>query len=445
MDVAKLFQGIAVIIDDEIGNEDSTIHKIRGAIESKDIPVLTWDKIPQQGIIPALSSASFIILDWDYGNGNLDLEDGERLDAPEALKAEQEAELIDFIRTLLESIFAPIFIFTHQDIDKIKEALISNNLWNSDKPNRIFIKSKNDIEQEGSLFDAIEAWLKEMPSVYVLKEWGKVISENKNAMFLELYSYSPNWVKIVFDMLEHDSIGSHYEFGSFLTRNLNNKVNGYSFDKGIIGNSPDYSDSELRNVIEGERYLKYDSKKQPKQAYTGDLHKINGDYYLNIRARCDLSRAKKNGKYNPCVYYIKGEKLKDKEIRTNDIMLTDKGNLIFDTKNKFSLGEIDKICKSDEELKKLNAHFKRHRNKVFLSKGNFLERNDEVIIGCIAGEQAIKFKLDIYKEPFLFKKDNRIGRILPPYITRIQQKCAQNMIREGVMPIPEELFANCKD
>lgn len=39
-------------------------------------------------------------------------------------------------------------------------------------------------------------------------------------------------------------------------------------------------------------------------------------------------------------------------------------------------------------------------------------------------------------------KDKRIGRVLPPYITRIQQKCSQHIIREGTMPIPREIFSN---
>lgn len=39
-------------------------------------------------------------------------------------------------------------------------------------------------------------------------------------------------------------------------------------------------------------------------------------------------------------------------------------------------------------------------------------------------------------------KDKRIGSVLPPYITRIQQKCSQHIIREETMPIPREIFDN---
>lgn len=42
-------------------------------------------------------------------------------------------------------------------------------------------------------------------------------------------------------------------------------------------------------------------------------------------------------------------------------------------------------------------------------------------------------------------KGKRIGRVLPPYITKIQQKCAVNMVREGVAPLPKELFISFED
>lgn len=39
-------------------------------------------------------------------------------------------------------------------------------------------------------------------------------------------------------------------------------------------------------------------------------------------------------------------------------------------------------------------------------------------------------------------KDKLIGRILPPYITQIQQSCANHIVREGIMPTPEAIFGS---
>ena len=34
------------------------------------------------------------------------------------------------------------------------------------------------------------------------------------------------------------------------------------------------------------------------------------------------------------------------------------------------------------------------------------------------------------------------SRILPPYITQIQQSCANHIVREGIMPTPEAIFGS---
>jgi hypothetical protein len=88
----------------------------------------------------------------------------------------------------------------------------------------------------------------------------------------------------------------------------------------------------------------------------------------------------------------------------------------------------------------INNKLRKYRDNIFFRKGNFLERGDSVIIGCVAGGKILKFGLEIHIKHFDCVKELRIGRVLPPYITRIQQKCAHNMIREGVLPIPESLF-----
>lgn len=443
MDIEKLFQGIAVIFDDEISNPTSTISTIKEIIQRKNIPVAVYNEMPRQEIIPSLSNASFVILDWDYTNSELNVGSSERVSIPIELKAEQEQNLIQFIRKLLCEVFIPVFIFTSESVDSIKTTLRDAKLWNDGKENRIFIKQKNDINTDTQLFGAIEDWIKAMPSVYVLKEWEKNISKSKDAMFLELYGYSPNWVKIIWDMLKEDSMENHREFGEFVTRNLNNRIGTYEFDETIIGAQRDISPEELRRVVEGERYFVYHT--QPEQAYTGDLFKDGNKYYLNIRAQCDLSRVGESGEYDPILYCIEGKKLQSKDIITDDIRMTTEGTLIFGTGKDFSLEEMGAICKNDEELQKFNKNFAKHRNSIFFRKGTFLERNDKVIVGCVAGEQVLQFNLDISIKKFNAEKSKRIGRILPPYITRIQQKCAQNMVREGVMPVPEGLFMSFED
>lgn len=148
---------------------------------------------------------------------------------------------------------------------------------------------------------------------------------------------------------------------------------------------------------------------------------------------------------DPLLYCIHGEKLKSKDIISEDIRLTTEKELVFSAKQHFSLDQMREICQDTEKLEVFNRNFSRHRNSIFFRKGTILERDDKVIIGCVAGEQAIQFKMDLEILSFNAWKGKRIGRVLPPYITKIQQKCAVNMVREGVAPLPKELFISFED
>lgn len=444
MDVKNLLKGIAVIIDNQINDEESDIAKIKQNIEKNNIPVATYSDIPDCEVIGALSHASFIVLDWDFYNESLIHEDlTERLMIPNELKEEKQQELINFIQKILEKIFVPIFVFTALNPEGVIETLTEENILSGDKPNRVFVKQKTAVSSEQELFDSMSEWLKNMPSVYILKEWEKVIQGIKDEMFLELYKYSPNWVTIIWDMLKKDSIEYEFEFGSFITKNLINRINKYNFSEEYFKGTFTKTDKELSNIIERERYLEYNS--QPEQAYTGDLFKEVKDgkptYYLNIRAQCDLAR-----RGNADLYVLKGRILNSADIIIEDVKITSQGELVFGKNNVYTLDQIKEFCLNAQEdqenskLMELNNKFQLHRNKIFFRQGEIFEKKPEAIIAYVDGGKIIKFRLDLLIKQFKDLKDKRIGRILPPYINRIQQKCSQYIVRDGVMPIPEQLF-----
>lgn len=445
MDIEKLFNGIAVIIDNEIEKKDSSIFAIKEVIESRNIPVATYMDIPNIEVVASLSNASFIILDWDYFNSTFDDEELkiDRIMKPTTLTEDKEDELIRFITEITNKIFVPVFIFTAINSESIKDKLRMNNLWDEQKPNRIFVKQKSEVSSDEELFAEIKNWLIEMPSAYVLKVWDKSFADSKNKLFLEMYGYSPNWVKIIWEMLKEDSIDNQHEFGEFVTRNLVNRLQEYSFCEEYLETDKSISQEELSAVIESERYITYSD--QPEQAYTGDLFKKGNKYYLNIRAQCDLARPDHSGNYDPILYCIMGKRLRSKDITTEDIQLTKEKKLVFGKDKDFSLEELGEICTLDAKLGEFNKNFRKHRNGVFFSRGEVLEKKPEVIVACVAGEKIIKFELDLVPMKFSELICDRKGRLLSPYINRIQQKCAQYIVREGVMPIPRDLFSNFED
>lgn len=436
MNIEKLFSGIAVIVDNEIEDHSSSIYRIREFIKEKNIPVVSYAEIPQEEVVSALSGAAFIVLDWDYTDGQLPTNEAERIIIPGTLAESEESRLISFIERLLSDLFVPIFIFTAYSRDMVIEKLKTHGLWQEDHPNRIFVKQKDEVDKEQELFAAIIDWTKSMPSVYALKKWALSVQKAQNAMFNELYGYSPYWTKVVWDMLKEDSRDNQREFGDFITKQLVNRIADYSFEEEYLCLDERVSAEELLNVVEGERYIKCD---QPQvQAYTGDLffNSDSGCYYLNVRAQCDLARES-----DPILYLIKGRELTDEDISFDGIRLTDDGILHLSKNEYYKLDNLKKMCQKTDELISINTTFQSLRNRAFFSNGNIIGKKKEAFITCVAGKKALRFNLDIYKtENYSKYKDKLIGRILPPYITQIQQSFANNIIREGIMPTPKEVF-----
>ncbi len=433
MDVGKIFNGIAVIVDNKIEDVDSSIYRIKTLIEAKNIPVVSYSDIPSEDVIASFDRASFIILDWDYSDGELGQEEGERLSIPEELKQETEKRLVSFIRKLLSDTFVPIFIFTGKSEDMVTDSLRDESLWRDEGPNRIFVKQKSDIHTEEALFSSIEEWVKSMPSVYVLKCWEGAARQAKTAMFNELYDCSPNWTGIIWEMLKGDSRDNIKEFGDFVTRQFVNRIGEYTFEENIISKEPAVNADELLRVVQGERYITY--TKPQVMAYTGDLFREDDTYYLNVRAQCDLAREP-----DPELYLISGKALSAADIALEDIRLTSDKRLHVDNLS-YTLDEVDAIFGSVAKLKKLNYAIAKQKNKAFFSHGNIIGKKIEIIIPCIAEQGALKFSLDIAKmQKYSEIRGKLIGRILPPYITQIQQSCASHIVREGVMPTPKSVF-----
>lgn len=447
--IVELFTGIAVIFDDEIENDESSISKIRDSFKAHNIPVAGYDAPPSKDVIPSLANASCVILDWSFKNANCPTlgNSGERLVIGETAAEDEDKKLSDFIKEFQEQIFVPLFIFTNK-IEEAKDYLKNQGLLDGNgKSNRIFIENKSDLISDTNsvdkLFSMIQTWLEGTPSIYALKEWERVISKTKDKMFIDMQGYSPYWVKIIWESLERDSGKKDVseQFGAFLTKSLVNRAQGYSFEetilKGITEHSVDRND--LKKIIEAERYMEYSDVK-PDLVYTGDLFRDGKKYCLNITAQCDTMRTYDNSsEYDPVLYCITGEVFKEQKI-AYDIELKEDGNLVFGDQSTFQLKDEDgKYCCRD--LKKINEKFEAHKKLTSYYHGELLEKKTEVIISCVAGGLHLKFNTKIITKKFSEIKDKRIGRVLPPYITRIQQKCASNLIREGLMPLPPELFS----
>ena len=408
-DIKKLFSGIAIIIDDDIKKEGSQdfIFKIRDQLRNSNIPILEYEGLPDDTEIYNFKNISFILLDWQL----IKTPESEIV-IPEELFIKNN---IEFLKKIKKVGFIPVFIFSKESPDTIIGKLSEEGIYDEGSNNNyIFVKRKEDLiskDNNDPLFAEIENWLKKTPSMYVLKKWEYSLNEAKRKLFWDFYEINPNWPSVLQKTFTDDCSDANYELGNFIYKNLSARANQITFNNNILSQEVDSTDikKDIRKILEAERFIRNDAL--PDKPCTGDLFKYNcaGDgsieksYYLNIRPECDIIRDR-----NPRLYCLKCKIITDEIIDSEKLF--DGSTLIEKVNNAYipfvNNGEIIKVC----------------------------FRNMEIF----RWEEKLKIKNENDLETEKMFKETRIGRVLPPYITKVQQRYSFYLQRQGLPAIPEK-------
>lgn len=383
-DIYKLYEGIGAIIDDALDTDDTyqsdDIWKIKASFEDLSIPILTFTGFPDK--VNYLSALSFLVLDWNL----YEIEPG--VPIPQELLKDN----VIFIQEFREVAFCPIFIFSNEDPNTIIVTLEESGLYDRTRSNNIFVKRKSEVDTAGKLFQEIESWTKSTPSIYVLKEWEYSLKKAKNSLFWDFYNTTSNWPKVLQETFITDGVDKNHELNHIIYKNLIARTTPIEFDEdvlAIVSEADLTSKEEIRKVLECERYIS--NINLPVFPATGDLYREGRNYFLNIRPDCDILRKGDD----VSLYLIKGKAIK--EVKIN-----------------------------------------KEGSQIQFCKGNFIEKVNNAYVSFVDEQKIIEFKFnEIEIKSFSAVKDNRIGRLLPPYITRIQQKYSFYLQRQALPAIPD--------
>lgn len=389
LDVKRLFSGVGIVIDDQINEKvelPSGIHKIIQTLEEEGFPLIKYDALPLNKNLPHLHSVSFILLDWKLV--------GDGVSQTESMIKEN----VEFIKDLKNHSWLPVFIFSNEDKDSIARRLEEEGLTH------VLVRTKQEVDTSEKFFGELKEWLKSTPSAYVLKEWERAKRNAKRIMLWDFYDAHKEWPRILSKSISDDGASIDVELIQFLQKNLTSRISYPNISREIIHSVefPQPPKADLRRLIEHERFVKYTDTDQPGYPLVGDIYReseqfycsvhtdcpeLKCEYLLNVRPDCDIIRDKKD------IYFLKGTILDETKIESGEVVFKD---------------------------------------------GTFIEKINEVYVAFIEGK-IVKFsfrKLEIRKWKEM--KTFRIGRLLPPYITRIQQKYSFYLQRQGLPALPNE-------
>lgn len=393
-----LFHGIAVIIDDEVGVGAANIGQLQKQIEAVGSHVVAMTTLPGAGALANLGSASFFVVDWNLYGQAVANEGGAVVVIPEGLRKQYIAEMIAFLKELKKVRFAPVFVFTNENVEEIQDELKKHaDLYDENDPSHILVKSKPEVLEKG-IFTVLGEWLQGAPSAYVLKRWEWEYEKAKNALFLDFYGKSVHWPLILKNTFEKDEVSPSLELGNLIGRNLLSRMSPFkfdleSFDEGALealeGDGENYKQTVIK-VLEGERFITKDQLDANSIA-PGDVFKSGGDFFINIRPECDCI-ARKGGNLDDIeLYLLKGSRLTPAQV-----------------------------------------------NKAYDETYGVIQDNDnQAIVFAMREGVTVSFK---FKELVLKKwgdfKDKRTGRLIPPFLTRLLQRYSSYIQRPGLTRVP---------
>lgn len=394
----QLYQGVVVVIDEKIGTDKEKTDRIGAIIskiEKKNIPCLKFRELPSTEMLNHFGAINFVVLDWLLKP--VDMVEGVLLGDARLNGIYQNN--INFIRSLRKFCFAPVFIFTNENIDDVIVLLKEADLYSDDvSRNFILVKKKKDLTEGNNLFKSVENWIVSSPSVYTMKMWANELSNAKSDTFWHLFEQSPIWPKILWQSFEEDSVHESSNLNDILFQLAKSRTSLMELDKKIVCQDSDQEicPDEIKQVLVGSMYLGND-KLPPRDVFPGDIYTWDDEsdkaYYINIRPGCDTVVDRKG--CDQKLYLLRG--------------------------TPYAVEKMKKDGRYDDEY-------------------GLVERIQDVVLYGLDGNDFVRFGFKKVRQiKFDDKKYHRICRLISPYMNNVQQKYSAYTGRVALPRLPKKV------
>ena len=398
MDTKELMSGIAVVIDDALaerpesgavgsGRED-LIGQIVAWFEMEwNVSFVKGISLPRESVWPnLLRAASFVLLDWRlWGAGG------------EALRHSTIEDIKKFLTSARDNL-VPVFILTNEDPQDVTIELrgLPDDVYDEDATdtNFIFVERKSEF-WSGTSVDVgrLRNWVYGNASVYALKTWQRVLDGAKCELFQAMCRRSVNWPRVFWGTYRADGAEESPSLTNLINDSLCGRMRLDAFEEEHLGGpGSDVAAEELRRLI-AEASFRVNELLPPDEVRCGDMYAAEDNkYWLNLRPDCDCVPRNGGPSGEIAVYCVEGKRLTPGKVR----------------------------------------------KRLVFKNGHFEERVDQSLaFGVIGGDSVLfrfgKLRVCKYSEV----RNRRVGRLLHPYVTRVQQRYALFMQRQALPRIPD--------
>lgn len=394
--LASILQGPAVVVDDEIGDAASAIALIAAEIQAQDIPVLRLKGLPEEGDVRHWEGFSLIVLDWELP---VDADVPAGVAMPES--APVMYDVAGFVGRLWKELYCPVFIYSHQDVDDIWRELEERlGVARRDLQVRLHVRSKRDVA--GGVMADVASWLGRHPAVYALKAWEFEYSAARRTAFRDLEESSVSWPAIMWTAFSDDGTNPSAELAELISRNVLHRLRKVLFEESVfraVDGVPSRTSLQRvlhRQAVVGPTSLHDDVISPGDFFYVEEYGEVPREVLINLSPACDLVPRK-------------GQTIDEVElliVAAVPLAETD-----------FSNAERAERLLKDNAASSAVLHF--------------------------LLEQGLPYRVKYRTwrvEKWAALKGLRRGRLLEPYVTRLQQENALHLHRQGLPKVPLRFY-----
>lgn len=392
MNIEALFAGVGVVIDDKVFSnneqEDRIVSIVKELENSLKFPLVKYADLPDEAVLSKLNNVSFFLLDWEIDPREAILgENGLNVELGPEYKALQENRIIEALQNIIKSSLIPVFVFSNQDINSIEKKLIEAGMDLGKR--QIFIKSKSELIEQGSMFKAIGKWVDGVSGVYVAKCWEQAFYKAKNNFFAEMANNTSHWPKSLFGAADEDSVNPGEEISQAISQNIISRMLPIEISQEQIDKDTDKPNKgEVLSIMKGQFFLENVSD----VSIVGDFYKEKKDnFYINVRPTCDCIDGRDNS--DGFIYLLPCCKLSDNQVKKS------------------------------------------------FTNGHFNETVGCAVVGPLFENKFYRINFRrIIVEKYSQWKEKKKGRILPPIINHITERYSLYVQRQALPRIPSEII-----
>lgn len=409
----EVVRGAAMVIDDRIEQSEDAIQLILDQLEAAEVPTVRLKALPSPESLIHWKQFGLIVMDWDLSYGTADDETPvpAGVVVPTELASDMVENNIEFVRSLIRETALPIFVATNSDVDSIRSDL--NSAFSGDcsvLEERVNVFSKGELEFE--LFEKIGKWIAARPALKALNAWKRAYVEAEIAVFHQFSEAEEDWIGSIQRAALADGASFPATLRDLLARNILNRIGPLEIEmsgpaEGLLTDA-----GALRRVLHMSAVIP-ETALASYEPCTGDLFVADNaaepfnEILILLTPECDLTAREPKWRftYLPATRSVSSKPSKK---RVDLVANPQRGQLATNL-----------LTPSGDEY--------------------LISLRQWESIWVPAASQALDSGMPGSSPP-LWNGHRRIGRLIDPYVTHLQQNFALATIRKGLPRLPEDFY-----